>query len=386
MLKRIYAGFCAVLIGISFCACGADRVLSSSDDFHHISTDNADHESVPNRMVEFAINDSIMEWLSLDDATIELLDKVYLVSSEAYASLSAHQFVSDVYDAIMAFNTVFNAKFYEKVGALEDSTEEKQQFILEVSNQYTLEVSTVAMMGLECAEGNISEEHAAFEILSAVDTILNYFYKDYVAIYQPRVLDIDSVFAEYEKNELAAESEFKNQLLCVSGTVYEVARDIMDQPYVGLATSEELSYELLRCYVDLIQDDVVSLEKGDSVTCVIQIMGKDAFHINATLWEVLSYDDHGITGNQVDDIRESLRNDFPNDYTGAKNEFQRLYQDEEFLDEYYFTEYECRMIRTFEEDYHVRILRETYKDGWIRVESQTGEVGDDWVYIGEDDF
>ena len=121
-------------------------------------------------------------------------------------------------------------------------------------------------------------------------------YQDYEPIYQPRVIDVDSIFSMFDENELAAEEELKHQLLCVSGTVYEVSRDMMDQPYVGLATSEGVSHKLLRCYISSNpSDDVMSLEKGDRVSCFLEITDKDTFDINAKLWNIEHYNEDVIT-------------------------------------------------------------------------------------------
>lgn len=280
MLKRIYLLFGVTLISLSLCACG----LTDSLDDAYIDTyskDDAEIESF-SRVVDYEINDTVMNILSLDNETIRLLDEMYIAVSEAYADLSAQQFYTTVYDAVVAFD----GRFQDKILKLECSTEEERQFLLEVSD-VTMNSLAVANAGYEHAVGNISIENAAFNILVAADSILSYMYQDYVPIYQPCEIDVDSIFKMYEENELAAEAELNNQLLCVSGTVYEVARDVMDKPYVGLSTYKGVSYELLRCYTNSnLSDKIVSLKKGDKVSCYIQIIDKDTFNINAKLWSI----------------------------------------------------------------------------------------------------
>ena len=378
-MKKLFIGIAIMTVMLSACS-----ELSTPKDSDAPITEESSQLIEPEpRLVEFEINKSIMETLPFDDEVIKLLDEIYLASSEAYAALDAHQYVSKVYDAVV----VFHDRFMKEVDQIQNpASEAGQKFLSEIITKYSMELEPIWEAGLQYTEGNISAEKAAFEILLGVDSILSYLYQDYVDIYQPIHLSVDDIYTMYEENELAAEERFQNQLLCVSGTVYEVARDILGEAYVGLATERNLSYELLRCYVDPTQNEKISaLKKGDTVTCVIQITDKDTFDVNAVVWDISLLSESNNADNSEDSIRESLRSNFPNDYHGAKNEFQRLYPGEVFLDNYYFTDYECQMIQDLENNYDAYIYRETYENGWVKVESASGEIGDEFVYIGETD-
>lgn len=278
MLKRFFLFFSIVAISLILCGC------NSTNDAHIDMDDKQNTESESFiRIVDYEINDTVMEMLSLDNETIKLLDEMYIASKEAAEELSAHQFYTTVYDAAIAFNN----RFQDSLSQIKNPTDKERQFVLEVFDGYSMNLLAITAAGYECAAKNISIEKAAFDIFVATDSIFNYMYQDYVPMYQPLAMDVDSIFKMYEANELVAESKLKNQLLCVNGNVYEVARDVMDKPYVGLATSEGKSYELLRCYINSSQSDTItSLKNGDKVSCVIQIIDKDIFDINAKLWDI----------------------------------------------------------------------------------------------------
>lgn len=303
MLKRISLIIYTTLIIFLLCACSSKKESISLydifvknepialNDIFTTNDDNIEKEEF-SRVVKYKINDNVMEKLSLDNETIRLLDEIYISTSEAYANLSAKEFYTTVYDAVMAFDN----KFQSYLDKLENPTEKEKQFMLEVFDMYSMNSLEVGVAGFEYANGNVSLENAAFDILVATDAILYFMYQDYEPIYQPRVIDVDSIFSMFDENELAAEEELKHQLLCVSGTVYEVSRDMMDQPYVGLATSEGVSHKLLRCYISSNpSDDVMSLEKGDRVSCFLEITDKDTFDINAKLWNIEHYNEDVIT-------------------------------------------------------------------------------------------
>ncbi|MDD6526296.1 MAG: hypothetical protein PUF31_00550 [Oscillospiraceae bacterium] len=304
MLKRIYILLGVVLISLSLYACSS--INSSNNDAHTdmASEDNTTVESF-SRAVDYEINDNVMEILHLDNETIELLDYLYIAANEAYEDLSAQKFYTTVYDALIAFET----KFQDTISkVLENPADENKQFFLEASDVSTNSIAATTA-GYNYSAGKISIENAAFDILIATDSILSYMYQNYVPIFQPRVINSDSIFKMYEENELSAEKELKNQLLCVSGTVYEVTQDLFDKPYIGLATSKGMSYELLRCYTHSNpSEDILSLRKGDKVTCVIQITNKDTFDINAKLWNVALLDE-AINANSIETSQVTSNNE-----------------------------------------------------------------------------
>lgn len=42
----------------------------------------------------------------------------------------------------------------------------------------------------------------------------------------------DSLYAEYEQNEVAADNKYKNNTVIVTGSIQDIGKDILDTPYV----------------------------------------------------------------------------------------------------------------------------------------------------------
>lgn len=79
------------------------------------------------------------------------------------------------------------------------------------------------------------------------------------------------LYAEYDANEAAAEQKYKGKLLEITGTVDDVSRDILDDLYVTLESSDDkYSLSSVQCYLDEKDEStmtkVTSLSKGDTVT------------------------------------------------------------------------------------------------------------------------
>lgn len=71
------------------------------------------------------------------------------------------------------------------------------------------------------------------------------------------------LFADYEANEVSADAIYKDKVLRVSGTITKIGKDILDTPYVELATPNE--YMGVQCMFD--EAGVLgTLKKGAKLT------------------------------------------------------------------------------------------------------------------------
>jgi hypothetical protein len=80
---------------------------------------------------------------------------------------------------------------------------------------------------------------------------------------------------EYEDNEVSADDRYKGKTLRVSGTVDNIAKDIMDSMYVTLKGDKEYGITSVQCYFADDQKSALSrLKKGQQVTIVGRCDGK----------------------------------------------------------------------------------------------------------------
>lgn len=80
----------------------------------------------------------------------------------------------------------------------------------------------------------------------------------------------NKLFADYEANEVAADNQYKGQLLEVSGTVAGISKDFTDKVYVEVATGNPFSSIHARGIAD---DVAAGLSKGAKITLVCQGSG-----------------------------------------------------------------------------------------------------------------
>lgn len=68
--------------------------------------------------------------------------------------------------------------------------------------------------------------------------------------------------ADYDKNEIAADTKYKGHTLEVTGTVQSVGKDFLDVPYVSLASDNAIFG--VQCYLN--QDDAATVEEASKLT------------------------------------------------------------------------------------------------------------------------
>lgn len=90
-----------------------------------------------------------------------------------------------------------------------------------------------------------------------------------VATPEPEYVEITAkdLLTAYEENTVAADNQYKNQLLKVTGTVGSIGKDIMDSAYVTLTNDDPYSFISVQCFFEKDNlDDIATLKEGDTVT------------------------------------------------------------------------------------------------------------------------
>jgi hypothetical protein len=75
----------------------------------------------------------------------------------------------------------------------------------------------------------------------------------------------------YEANEVRADENFKNETIYVEGTISSIAKDILDKPYVTLASDNDINE--VQCYMSN-PASASQLNKGDRITLKGTVQGK----------------------------------------------------------------------------------------------------------------
>jgi hypothetical protein len=93
-------------------------------------------------------------------------------------------------------------------------------------------------------------------------------------------ISAEDLFAEYEKNGVAADNKFKGKEIEVSGEIESIDKDFLDELFVNLK-GDEIGMLGVQCYFkDKNNNDLSNLKKGDSITIIGIGNGKT---INVTL-------------------------------------------------------------------------------------------------------
>lgn len=90
-----------------------------------------------------------------------------------------------------------------------------------------------------------------------------------VAVNLPSV-SANTLFSEYEANEVAADNKYKNKEYKVSGTVDKIGKDITDDGYALLKTSNLFG---VQCFFDN-EQELAKIQNGQQITVVGRIDGK----------------------------------------------------------------------------------------------------------------
>lgn len=90
----------------------------------------------------------------------------------------------------------------------------------------------------------------------------------------PRSVEAETLYSEFEENELSAESKYKGEKVAVSGIIVSVSKDITGSPYVILGAKKH-SVIGIQCVFDRSRkSDLLSLRKGERATFTCEVRGK----------------------------------------------------------------------------------------------------------------
>jgi len=93
-------------------------------------------------------------------------------------------------------------------------------------------------------------------------------------------VDANAVYREYDGNEVAADTKYKDQWLDVTGTVQEIGKDAFDNSYVNFTCDSNQFMSSFHCFFsDAHKGDLAKLTKGQQVT----IRGKCAGFVIKTV-------------------------------------------------------------------------------------------------------
>ncbi len=238
-------------------------------------------EVVYQRIVPFEVKDEIIDALSLDDYSISVLDDLYLSAFSSLGSLSAKKIIDQIYES----NNIYSEKYYILWQQYYDNIGSPTDLFKEYAIENTASVLITCSICDE-AEGLISAEKSAYEVVSLVDELCDFYYEDYVPILSNEVIAVDTIVDLYENNELLAGKEYENKLLNITGVITEISKDLYDKTYVAINNGNKYADEI-RCYFsDDFNEEILKLKKGDNVTLTAQIIKKDTLYIEAKLWNI----------------------------------------------------------------------------------------------------
>lgn len=74
------------------------------------------------------------------------------------------------------------------------------------------------------------------------------------------------LFKEYESNEVSADTKYKEKVVQVSGTVSDIGKDILDNPYVVVGSFGDLGLGVQCTFAESQNATISELKKGDAVS------------------------------------------------------------------------------------------------------------------------
>jgi hypothetical protein len=96
-----------------------------------------------------------------------------------------------------------------------------------------------------------------------------------------RGVSANALYRAYDSNELAADEQYRGKRLNITGTVYQMGRDISGSPFVVIGGSGML--DGVQCiFPDAASRQIALLKKGDKVVVIGKIAGKVATSVVVT--------------------------------------------------------------------------------------------------------
>lgn len=79
--------------------------------------------------------------------------------------------------------------------------------------------------------------------------------------------------ADYKANEVAADQQYKNQLVEITGTIENIGKDILDTPYISLA-GDDIIFGIQCMFNKSDASKLVNLSKNQKITLTGKVSGK----------------------------------------------------------------------------------------------------------------
>lgn len=79
----------------------------------------------------------------------------------------------------------------------------------------------------------------------------------------------------YKDNEVAADAKYKGQTVEITGTVDTIGKDILDTPYIALATTQYAIIDRIQCMFSKSDEpQLATVTKGQNITLRGEVSGK----------------------------------------------------------------------------------------------------------------
>lgn len=93
----------------------------------------------------------------------------------------------------------------------------------------------------------------------------------------PIELSAHDLWVAYDENEVNADNLYKKKAVCVTGTVFEIGKDLLtDTPFIALKAEDDLGIYSVQCFFQDSSEHgkVASVKDGDKVTITGKCTGK----------------------------------------------------------------------------------------------------------------
>jgi hypothetical protein len=84
----------------------------------------------------------------------------------------------------------------------------------------------------------------------------------------------EQLYKEYEENEIAADTKYKNKTVKVSGTIRDIGKTIGDKPYLNLATGTFSHQVMVMFPADIYNEKLATYKKGSAIEATGTCTGK----------------------------------------------------------------------------------------------------------------
>lgn len=90
----------------------------------------------------------------------------------------------------------------------------------------------------------------------------------------PIIVTATKLSSDYQSNEVSADAKYKGNLVQVSGTIYNIGKDIMDNPYIELQNGPYDPFGVQCMFSQSDESKLANLSKGQTVTLLGTVSSK----------------------------------------------------------------------------------------------------------------